>query len=465
MADPTQGDTLMARKLANAQKRQGQERMTQLPAQQQPGRVPETSKTESGGGDGLRETPQPTAHSYSPGPSALVRSQLVVDPPPLPPPPDNWEDEERRIGSGGRTYTRAAFVPLVGTAEEWESLPRVRTGEYFRARVGGKRGMDMSDPRPPSAGKSESFPFRVLGPRDFYYRPDLDEQSQRVVIMSLVKQRQEESDRRAAIDFNRKVQLAKFDAQRRARLELQVRTGLKVDPKLLEAYNVNKESLTGTRGSPDAGIGETGADTLRRERGEARSRCHATWVESNQLRAARNMRHREYCRQRLHDMRLTRNLAEANLGTHYAMAKTQLLCSHGLEYTVGQFAASGGALALNCPTTDELRRSKKAADSAQKLRGEVQAERDRLMTELDTFDQELFSQLQGGKLPRQRGLPYSVESPHKTCAPQPGDRRTRDPPGHSAPTILDEPARAELRSRREEEASAWEAKKTATVEA
>jgi len=312
----------------------------------------------------------------------------------------------------------------------------------------------LEHPRAPST-KTENFPYRVLGPRDFYYRPDLDEESQRVVIMSLVKQRQEEADRRAGIDFNRKVQLAKFDAQRRARLELQVRAGLKVDPKLLEAYHVNLDQLTGTRGSANAGIGEAGAETLRRERGEARTRCHDAWMESNQLRAARNLRHREYCMRRMNDLRLQRNLAESDLRTHYAVAKTQLLRHHGLEETVGRFAASGGALAINCPSTDELRRNKKAADYAQKLRAEVHTERDRLMTELDAFDEQLFSQLQQGKPPRQRGLPYDVESTHKSCESHPGDHRRRDPPGHQAPVILGEAAREKLRAQREQEAMAW----------
>eukprot|EP01065_Artemidia_motanka_P043537 TRINITY_DN6052_c0_g4_i1.p1 TRINITY_DN6052_c0_g4~~TRINITY_DN6052_c0_g4_i1.p1 ORF type:complete len:472 (+),score=176.63 TRINITY_DN6052_c0_g4_i1:61-1476(+) len=467
MADPTQGDTLMARKRANAAKRMQQQQQptpagagrvaarTALPSTRATQRAAEASEAAPAAADAVVAAPTPPPGSAaeqdectlrSTDKRALVRAQLVVDPAPLPLPPDNWDEEERRVGEGGRTYTKAQYVPLLGSQTEWDALPPVKTGDYFRSKHKGKH-RDSAQPHADGPATvptpaDDPFPFRVLGPRDFYYRPDLDDVSQRVVIESLRKQREEELDRKAAMEFNRRVQLAKFDAQRRARIELQLRSGLKVEPQLLQAYRLSLDELMGYQGSPGGGVGEQGKGFARQRRDGEREETQQAWFRSCELRIERNLVHREYCRQKLAERKQGRHLLEASLGTHYARAKTQLLTNHGLGDTVRRLAPSGGALAVSCPTFDQLHQSKASSKRSQMKGDEEAREKERLVAELDRFDEELFSDLSGPKKPRQRGLPYSSAAPYKTCKPQPRDRRQREPPGHVPPIVLPPSERA-----------------------
>eukprot|EP01064_Diplonema_japonicum_P008901 TRINITY_DN1637_c1_g3_i1.p1 TRINITY_DN1637_c1_g3~~TRINITY_DN1637_c1_g3_i1.p1 ORF type:complete len:384 (+),score=45.89 TRINITY_DN1637_c1_g3_i1:89-1153(+) len=99
----------------------------------------------------------------------------------------------------------------------------------------------------PQMRERELTPSQILSTKDYYLRPDLDEVSQRVVLESIVKQQQEQDDKKCEIQKRREITMAKFEAMKRSRLLLQIQSSIPVDPRTVDSYGLHGAVRTKNR--------------------------------------------------------------------------------------------------------------------------------------------------------------------------------------------------------------------------
>ena len=161
--------------------------------------------------------------------SGGTRSQFLRPAEPLPPPPPRDDDAEGAACVGRYFSARAQRSSGGGGTPDTEAAKPQQTPQQTPAT------------RYPSSLLTEPVPMRPLRRTDLYYRPDLDEVSQRVVLESLAQQRAEEEGARTEALRRRELLLATFASQRRDRLTLQVESGLPVPAHKLASFGLQPE--------------------------------------------------------------------------------------------------------------------------------------------------------------------------------------------------------------------------------
>eukprot|EP00755_Sulcionema_specki_P033103 Sspe_Gene.20364::Locus_7465_Transcript_1_1_Confidence_1.000_Length_1508::g.20364::m.20364 len=374
----SQGDVLMARKRANAERRLSGARSDgsdgQPPRQPShetsppppPPPPPEPAKDST-----VEPLPPIPKGSRLSDPQALLESQFVLNPPPLPVPPTNWDESLFESGA----------VPTGSFFRMW----RRQVAEREQRSPGAK------PPSPPAKPKKGNLPLGMDK-----YQPNLDEISRMVVIESLIKQQEEEEARKAYYAHLRKVQLGKFDAQRRHRVLLEVKSGLPVSQSELEAYCINPDDVRVPR------------EATRNHREATKEAIQRKHREEDKERMCRLLHHRTYCLEQLRERTQARCTMEGTLGTHFSKAKTQMLKKTG---TIGPHDEPNPlALTATCPQPLDLHRSEKHRREDRRKEEEETGAIGTMMEQLNEFDEKLRGET---KKPRQRGLPFSLNAPHK----------------------------------------------------
>ena len=302
-------------------------------------------------------------------PSEFLRSQLLFDSTPLPNPGPR-EDQEAG-GLGGYWEARnAASIASPQTVRSTSPQQDIK-GYSFTSSL-------MTEP----------VPLRPLRRGDFYYRPDLDSVSQGVVLASLHKQRLEEAEAKDAVKARREVILAKFNAQRRDRVDIAMRTGLKVPAHVAESF----------------GMKDNHERRLKKEVLSAKARKDAqrnVILEHRQVPDAFLADHRQTMLRTMDKRRSQRSALEESLGTSL---KRQ---------------AEGGATTIG----GYIRQHAEDVHAAEEV-----VELAAAQSFLDTFDaadrsrQRGYKKKKGGegeegqaipRPPRQRELPYTIDAPYR----------------------------------------------------
>ncbi|KAJ9462166.1 hypothetical protein DIPPA_05574 [Diplonema papillatum] len=242
-------------------------------------------------------------------PAEFVKAQLILSPKPLQPPPC------------------CDFIADEGPLSPCDPKLDKKAGSYFtrRAVLAAQRRDSAADaasvePDEPASeapatwgkGTMVSRVTRDSGEDPIlvkcYRRPDLDEVSQRVVLASLAEQAKEDEARRQRLSNLRAVTISKLTAQRRARLMMELASGIPVKEPVKQAYGITAD--------PES-LHKKSRAAAKARKAHKRDQVQAAIRESTRHRSEAARSHRAVLMQSLTARKSARVACEKTVGTPY----------------------------------------------------------------------------------------------------------------------------------------------------